>query len=221
MPSFESVQHGWVIHDVDRSLASWLARCLPTGVAVRLRSPQPDWLTERPEPLLVNAFLYDIREDTRLLASDATPLRDTDGHATARRAPVRRYRLRYLLTAWADDDLAEHELLGAVLRGAVSLLTIPPDCLVGSLAAAGELVPMRCAPVGEQPVGAQLCTHLGLPPRTTLDLVVTAPLVPELVTDLAPAPSGVDLNTNRPGSLRRSPVPTNGGERPRRITERP
>lgn len=210
-----------VIHDVDRSLARWLGRCLPAGVAVRLSGPRPDWVTTRPDPLLLNAFLYDIREDTRLLHSEAIPLRDADGHTTARRAPTRRYRLRYLLTAWADDELAEHELLAAVLAGAVSLSAIPADCLVGSLASAGELVPVRCAPAGDEPVGAQLWTQLGLPPRTTLDLAVTAPLVPEPVTELAPEPSEVDLNTHAPGTLGRPVVPAAAGERPRgRITER-
>ena len=221
MVAFAVRQHGRVIHDVDRSLVRWLGRCLPAGVAVRLSGPRPDWLTTPPEPLLLNAFLYDIREDTRLLHSETTPLRDTDGHTTARRAPTRRYRLRYLLTAWADDELAEHELLATVLAGAVSLLAIPADCLVGSLAAAGELVPVRCAPVGDDPVGVHLWTQMGLPPRTTLDLVVTAPLVPEPVTDLAPAPSEVDLKTNPPGTLGRPAVPAAAGERPRgRITER-
>jgi uncharacterized protein DUF4255 len=207
-------QHGTVIHDVDRSLTTWLGRCLPAGVTVRFASPRADW----PERPLVNGFLHDIREDTSMLAADLQPLRDADGRTTARRPPTRRYRLRYLLTAWTDDD-AEHELLGAVLSGAVSHLTIPADCLVGSLVEAGELIPVRCAPAGEKPIAPDLYPQLGLPPRTTLDLVVTAPLVPMAQGNLAAIPSGVDLNTTKTDG---APVAVPGnGERPRgRITER-
>lgn len=213
-----------MIHDVDRSLTTWLGRCLPAGTAVRFTSPRPEWLTRPPEPVLLNGFLYDIREDVSLLASDVVALRDTDGQTTARRAPTRHYRLRYLLTAWVADNepLTEHELLAAVLRGAVADLTIPADCLAGSLVEAGELVPMRCAPAGEKPAGVDMWAACGLPPRTTLDLVVTAPLVPLAITDLAPAPSAIDMNTERPGSLGRPETVAAARERPRgRITERP
>lgn len=206
-----------MIHDVDRSLTTWLGRFLPADVTVRFASPRADW-PDRPP--LVNGFLYDIREDTSLLVADNQPLRDDDGRTIARRPPTRRYRLRYLVTAWTADD-AEHELLAAVLSGAVSHLTIPADCLAGSLVDAGELIPVRCAPAGEKPVAPDFYTQLGLPPRTTLDLVVTAPLVPTAHGDLPVAPSGVDLRTEPPGTLGPPvPAPANG-DRPRgRITER-
>ena len=219
-----TAQHGTVIDDVDRSLAVWLSRCLPTGVTVRFASPLAGWADRPPDPPLVNGFLYEIREDTSMLVADRVALRDSDGHTTARREPTRRYRLRYLLTAWtadAEDPVPlEHELLAAVLRGAVSHLSIPADCLVGSLAEAAELIPLRCAPSCEKPIGPDLYAHLGLPPKTTLDLVVTAPLVPAARTELAPAPSGVDLNAGQRGAVGGRPV-SGGGDRPRgRITER-
>jgi hypothetical protein len=207
-------QHGTVIHDVDLSLTTWLGRFLPADVTVRFASPRADW-GDRP---LVNGFLYEIREDTGMLVADSQPLRDADGRTTARRPPIRRYRLRYLLTAWTADD-SEHSLLAAVLSGAVSHLTIPADCLAGSLVDAGELIPVRCAPASEKAVAPDFYTQFGLPLRTMLDLVVTAPLVPVVQGDLAAVPSEVDLRTSKSDG---APValPSNG-DRPRgRITER-
>jgi hypothetical protein len=204
-----------VIHDVDRSLTTWLGRFLPPDVTLRFASPRADW----PDRPLINGFLHDIREDTSMLVADNQPLRDADGRTTARRPPIRRYRLRYLLTAWTADD-SEHSLLAAVLSGAVSHLTIPADCLVGSLVEAGELIPVRCAPAGEKPVAPDFYTQFGLPPRTVLDLVVTAPLVPVVHGDLATIPSEVDLRTSKSDGPAPVALPGNG-DRPRgRISER-
>jgi hypothetical protein len=212
-----------VIHDVDRSLAAWFGRCLPAGTAVRFTSPRPDWLVTPPEPCLLNGFLYEIREDVSGLAGDTYHIRDTDGRVTARRPPTRRYRLRYLLTAWVADNATEprpteHELLSAVLAGCVAIQSIPADCLTGSLVDADQLVTLRCAPADETPVGAELSARLDV---TTLDLVVVAPLVPTPLAELAPAPSELDLHAEPGTGSARRPEPAVPERRPRgRVTER-
>lgn len=214
-----------MIHDVDRSLSAWLGRCLPDGAATSFTCPSASWVDDPPEPLLVNGFLYDIREDVSALTGDVQEIRDAEGVVVGRRPPTRRYRLRYLLTAWVADGspFAEHELLGAVLAGCVAHQAIPADCLTGSLAGAGQLVTVRCAPADEQPVGAALWSHLGAPPRTTLDLVAIAPLAPPARTDLAAPATEFDLRPAGPSSMaRRRPAPAVPGRGPRgHVTEGP
>jgi hypothetical protein len=218
-------QHGRVIHDVDRSLSAWLGRCLPDGAVTSFACPTHDWLTRPPQPLLVNGFLYDIREDVSALTGDVQDIRDAEGTVIGRRPPTRRYRLRYLLTAWPGEGspFAEHELLGAVLAGCVSHQAIPVDCLVGSLAESGELVTLRCAPSDDDAVGPTLWSHAGVPPRTTLDLVVIAPLTPTARTDLAAPAREFDLRPAAPSAHgRRAPAPAVPERRPRgRVTEGP
>ena len=204
-----------MIHDVDESLRVFLLRCLPDGTRVEFTPPRAD----RPDDaLLLNGFLYDIREDVSSLAAYSDDIRSQDGAVAARRMPIRRYRLRYLLTAGPSSAVSEHQLLGAVLAGCVEHQTVPADCLTGSLADTGHLVTLRCAPADEQPVGIDPWVRLGLPPRTILDLVVIAPLIPPSHGDLADAPSEFDL---RPSARRRQPprLPQ-PGRRPRgRVTE--
>jgi hypothetical protein len=84
--------HGWVLHDVDRSLRALLCRCLPDGTAVEFGRP-PEF---EPETLLLNGFLYDVREDVSSLAGYADDIRALDGSdgstvpaAQAGAAPVR------------------------------------------------------------------------------------------------------------------------------------
>ncbi|HEX3588311.1 MAG TPA: Pvc16 family protein [Pseudonocardiaceae bacterium] len=205
-----------VIHDVDESLRTFLLRCLPDGARVEFTTPrveQPD------ESLLLNGFLYDIREDLSSLTAYSDDIRAIDGSVAARRMPIRRYRLRYLFTAWSGSAAAsEHQLLGAVLAGCVQHQTMPADCLAGSLADTGHLVTLRCAPSDEEPVGIDPWVRLGVPPRTILDLVVIAPLIPPAYTDLADAPSEFAL---RPSPQRRQPPQTpQPGRRPKgRVTE--
>ncbi|HEX5113630.1 MAG TPA: Pvc16 family protein [Pseudonocardiaceae bacterium] len=206
-----------MIHDVDESLRAFLLRCLPDGARVEFTRPRVD---EPAESLLLNGFLFDIREDVSSLAAYSDDIRAIDGTVAVRRMPVRRYRLRYLLTAWTGQDAAvsEHQLLGAVMVGCVEHQTMPADCLAGSLADTGHLVTLRCAPSDEEPVGIDPWVRLGLPPRTTLDLIVIAPLIPPSHTELADAPSEFNL---RPGPQRRQPPQLpQPGRRPRgRVTE--
>ncbi|HEX5406188.1 MAG TPA: Pvc16 family protein [Pseudonocardiaceae bacterium] len=209
-----------MIHDVDVSLDAFLRRCLPDGTVVRFVRPRADWPDGTQETLLLNGFLYDIREDVSSLAGYSDDIRAIDGTVTARRLPIRRYRLRYLFTAWTADTAAvtEHELLGAVLRGCVEHQTLPADCLTGSLAGTDQLVTLRCAPADEQPVGIEPWALTRVPPRTTLDIVVIAPLVPPAHTDLAEPAGEVNL---RPAPRRRREPPVSApGRRPRgRVTE--
>jgi Pvc16 N-terminal domain len=208
-----------VIHDADRSLAAWLGTMLPPGTAVRFDPPDPAWL-RRPAPQpFVAAFLYDIAEDITGLPADAALVRDQAGRPVAMQAPVRRYRLSYLLTAWSADISADHELLGSVLAGCAAAV-IPADCLRGTLGEAGQAIEIQCAPSCRDAAAspAALCQALRIPPRAALTVVLVAPVLPAR-TDLAPPARRLDLGVAAAVPVPPPPVPRRRWERAR-ITER-
>jgi hypothetical protein len=210
-----------MLPDLDLSVAAFLRGLLPSGTTIQLGAPDPSWA--RPPATaqasttgpLLDAFLYDIRE-AQPPVSDGLMARDENGRATGWQPPVRRYRVSYLLTAWPDSS--EHELLGAILVGCATQAAIPPDCLHGTLAGTGEPVPLMLAAADRAADATRLWGSLGVHARAALDLMVVAPVVPPLLTELAPAPRAVEVG------LARKPPPPPPAARPegwerRRITE--
>ncbi|MGH3156630.1 MAG: Pvc16 family protein [Streptosporangiaceae bacterium] len=208
-----------MLRDLDLSVAAFLRGLLPSGTAIQFGAPDPSWAQATAQapvtgPLL-DAFLYDVRE-AQPPASDGTMARDSGGRATGWQPPVRRYRVSYLLTAWPDTS--EHELLGAILVGSATQAAIPPECLTGILAGTGETVPLTLAAADRAADATRLWGGLGVKARAALDLMVIAPVVPPLLTELAPAPRAVEV-----GVARKPPPPPpdtrpEGWER-RHITE--
>jgi hypothetical protein len=223
-----------MLRDLDLSVADFLGSLLPAGAAVRFGPPQQmAEAVTRGAPLL-GAFLYDVRE-AQAPAADGMLARDQDGRPAGWQRPVHRYQVSYLLTAWpgrrdsagepADEptgeDATEHELLGAVLIGCAVAVAIPAEFVHGVLAEAGEPVPLVCAGPDRVADAAQLWPALGVPARAALDLRVVAPVVPPLLTDLAPAVRGLDVGVQRQPSPVRDdgrPARPEGWDR-RRITE--
>jgi hypothetical protein len=188
-----------MLRDLDLSLAAFLTGLLPSGTAVEFGAPDASWASDPPQDRCVGAFLYDVRE-AQPPASDGIMTRDANGHATGWQPPVRRYRVSYLLTAWPDPS--EHELLGSVLAGCATVAAIPPGCLHGVLAETGEPVPLTLASPDRAADALRLWAGLRVRPRAALDLMAVASLVPPLLTELAPAPQGVEVG------MRRKPAPT-------------
>jgi hypothetical protein len=219
-----------MLRDLDLSVADFLSSLLPAGAAVRLGPPQQAAQAAARGAPVLGAFLYDVRE-AQAPAADGMLARDQDGRPAGWQRPVHRYQVSYLLMAWpgrpdgagerADDGGDEHELLGSVLTGCAVAVAIPPGCLHGVLAEAGEPVPLVCAGADRVADAAQLWPALGVPARAALDLRVVAPVVPPLLTDLAPAVRGMDVGVQRQPSPVRDddrPARPQGWER-RRITE--
>jgi hypothetical protein len=179
-----------VIWDVDDSVRAWLSRYLPEGVPIVFDPPHR--CADRPGELL-SVFLDDIEEDYTGVAATWGELRDNEGHLVGRRPPGRRYRFTYLVTAWADGTEREHHLLGGVLLGCASCPSLPADALRGMLARDGHPVPVRGAPHRDGPEPAR--DPFGPVVRTSIRLQVLVPYVSEALTDLAPAPRQVAVNS--------------------------
>jgi hypothetical protein len=207
-----------VLNDVDRSLRSLIEAVVATAdgpPAVSFAPPTPEWTEAQDGPVL-NLFLYDVREDLDGQSSDEIDIRDHDGKVIGRLPPPRKYQLSYLASAWCDEDAeAEHELLGSLLATVPNEPGIPADHLTDRLA--GQGLPVRIK-VGVPVTGANtwdLWSALGTPPRTAIEIVVTAPLVPGLRTDLAPPAVKFELGVTKepPGAIGPDETGLEGGER--------
>jgi hypothetical protein len=184
-----------VLHDLDRSLSACLAGWLPDGTEVRVAAPDTSWVSEPGTEQFVAVFLYDLREQAQATAAAPTLVRDGEGRALGWRQPVRHYRASYLVSAWpGTQGASEHELLDAILVGcAASGGAIPDEHLAGSLADAPDPVLVRCAPAERSAEPISVWSSLRVPARTALDLLVIAPLVPPLTTDLAPGARSIEV----------------------------
>jgi hypothetical protein len=177
-----------VIADVNNALRGLLTPMLPAGSVVRFGAaggpePGPD------DPTLV-FFLAEVREDEKAADTDWEDIRDDDGRVVARRPPVRRFDLHYLVTAHAIDPDQEAALLDAVLAAVDPGKRLPPELL-------GEAMAGR-------PVTLRLSDRMPYPSqRTTLSVIASAPLVLPVVTDIATPADNITLGVAAPGP----PVP--------------
>jgi len=201
-----------VLEDVDTALRSMLTAALPAGTAVRFDPPEPSWRGEA-----VGAFLYRVAEDLSARAAAWSDVRDVTGKVTARVPVSRRYQLTYLLTAWAEDVGREHALLGMALAGLGVGSSVPAQHLPESLPDVALAVASPEFPVAP----LDLWSALGIPPRASFEVVLTAPMPVPVVTELAPVPDTVDLGlAGSPAAGAAPPRPSLPPPRGR-ITERP
>src|SRR5205814_728649 len=81
----------------------------------------------------VNCFLYDVRENLEMRATDFEHMRNnSNGTSTSRRLPAR-IDATYQITIWARAPEDEHHLLWRVLAVLFRTPEIPDDMLVGGL----------------------------------------------------------------------------------------
>jgi hypothetical protein len=195
-----------MLGDLDRSIAAFFAPLLPDGTTVRFEAPAPGWAQAPPGAPLLAAHLHDVRESAQPPVAEAVLARDDAGRATGWQLPVRRYRVSYLLTAWtADGPASQHDLLGAILVGCSTVEAIPPDCLRGVLATQGHPVLLSCAPADHAPAAPEFWPSLGIPPRTSLSLLLVLPVVPPLITKLAPPVQDLKVATENTAKTTAAP----------------
>lgn len=190
-----------MLRDADLSLANWLRQILPPDTGVTFAAPRADWERRESGSAFVSAFLREVRRDTQDLArSGWSDARDQDGLVVGRQLAPRYYRLSYLITAWAqaggggddaDDEasrrmLEEHELLGLLVDACTATDAIPDDQLTGALAEAAIPCFVRCGGEESSSPAQSPWADFGIAPHAHLELELVAPVVPPLVTDLAP-----------------------------------
>ena len=175
-----------MIPEVDEALGGLLrSRAVPAGqVEVSFEPPTRDWAAGRNVPT-VNAYLYDIREDTARREYGMISVRDESGIVVQRHRPLRYFRLSYLMTCWTRRPEDEHRLLASVL-GCLIGTEVLPVTGAGVLASLGLPVQLTLAtPPVDSRSAADLWSALGGNLKPSLDVVVTAPY-PESGEPVAP-----------------------------------
>ncbi|GAA0587909.1 DUF4255 domain-containing protein [Streptomyces crystallinus] len=166
-----------MIHEVDEVLKGLLGggALAGSGIDVSLDAPTRDWAARRNAPV-VNAYLYDIREDTERRQRGQLPVRDERDIVVRRRRPPRWFRLSYLVTAWTKTPQDEHRLLSAALATLLPHELVPPGELPGALAELGLSVPVTVSGSRTESRSlAEIWSALGGELKPSLDLVVTVP----------------------------------------------
>ncbi|CAL9500065.1 hypothetical protein SUDANB171_03405 [Streptomyces sp. enrichment culture] len=215
-----------MIHEVDEVLKGLLGGGALTGsgIDVSFEVPSRDWAARRNGPV-INAYLYDIREDTGRRHRGQVAVRDDRDITVQRREPPRWLRLSYLVTAWTKQPEDEHRLLSAVLATLLPRDTLHPSELPDSLRALGMPVPLTVAgPHGEARSLADIWSALGGELKPSVDVTLTAPFPLSPEYDVAPPikeavvrvrgmsdePSAAEERAQRPLTL---PKPRAGGAR--------
>ncbi|MFI6703796.1 DUF4255 domain-containing protein [Streptomyces sp. NPDC050509] len=166
-----------MIHEVDDVLKRLLTSgaLAGSGVEVAFDAPTRDWAARQNAPI-IDAYLYDIREDTRRRERGAAAVRDDRGIVLKRREAPRWFRLAYLVTAWTKRPQDEHRLLSAVLATLLPRELLPPQELSGALAELGLTIPMSVAGLHTEARSlADIWSALGGELKPSLDVVITAP----------------------------------------------
>lgn len=176
-----------MIPEIDTALGDLLReRAVPGGqVEISFEPPARDWVAARDVPT-VNAYLYDIREDTARREYGTISVRDESGRVVRRRRPLRHFRLSYLMTCWTRRPEDEHRLLSAVLGALISTEVLP---LTGPGPLASLGLPPELAlspPAGDSRSAADLWSALGGNLKPSLDAVVIAPYPDESGDPVAP-----------------------------------
>jgi hypothetical protein len=187
-----------VLADVDASLSAWLGAELPAGATIDFASPAGlvDHRRTAKSARTINLFLHDIVEELEGMSGTDVYLRDASGRVSAMHAPLRRYRLTYLVTAWASDTEEEHRFLGLVLAAHSRNEVLTAPWLCGSLRQLNIPMPIRLGMVSTGVADVGRWAALGLPARAGIELTITAPVPPDLRTDIAPPVRRVDLDAH-------------------------
>ncbi len=153
-------------------------------VAIAFDAPNRPWI-QQVKGLMLNLYLYDIRENMQRREVMYTEIRDDKGKLVERRPPPRRYDLYYAVTVWAPKVTIEHQVLACVLAGLSEYETIPGAHLPETLAASGHVVLISVA----DGMKRGMFQNMGGELKTSLELVVTVPIFGKLPLPTAPAVS--------------------------------
>ena len=126
-----------MIHEVDEALRRLIREEAARGgdLEVVFDAPTKEWASRRNAPT-INAFLYDLREDTRRRTGNRIE-EHVEGRLVARRRPPRYFKLSYLLSAWTTRTEDERRLLSTLLSTLLRHDVMPPRLLAGRIAELG------------------------------------------------------------------------------------
>lgn len=119
----------------------------------------------------LNLFLYDVRENTELRASDWETA-EVEGRPVKRRAP-RRIDCSYLITAWALEAEDQHSLLGEAIIALLRERPIPAALIPEGAQFRREPLPTTILHPGNLQSIGEFWQAMGNKPRAAINLTVT------------------------------------------------
>ncbi len=152
----------------------------PREVALTFEAPTRERIDRLTRPT-INLFLFDLQENTEMRRGDFERTR-SNGRAE-RRAPPRRFDLRYMVSALTTAIEDEHELIWRVLLTLVRHPQFPAELLSDELR---SLEPAPVTKVSQSDEGQRLSgvwTALGVPFHPSLYYVVTVPVDMNMVIE--------------------------------------
>lgn len=221
-----------MITSVNELLGSVLAQ---VGVPLRFDPPSPDWTKDAPKDGFLSAFLYQVRDETNAQNVGWDDVYGDDGRVVGRRPPDRYFRFAYLVTAWAATNDVELTLLGEAMRAVVereALGVVQARESGGSPSGRGASGAPKGAKaskssgfdessyltsgnswvtVGSTHLSSGIAAHdvlscVGIPLRSSLDLVAVAPLRLQVQSEAGPPTESMTLGMNK------IPTPTGSAE---------
>jgi uncharacterized protein DUF4255/carboxypeptidase family protein len=172
--------------ELDESIRQLLIKEVPldlSEVDVSFEAPDRDWSGRLSRPT-INCFLYDIRENLDLRATDFEAMRTSNNgkpSTTTKRVPAR-IDATYQITIWARAPEDEHQLLWRVLVVLFRNPTLAEDVLQGGLK--NQLFPTPAKviqPNQARANPAELWQSIDNRIRPALTYTVTVPLDPDMV----------------------------------------
>lgn len=169
--------------DLDEALRQLLIRELPikkNEIDIAFEQPKRDWSARVSRPTL-NLFLYDLRENLKLRASQAPweNIRESSsGPVVAQKRRPMRVDVRYLVTAWTTEAEDEHRLLARAMLALIRFPTIPTALLPEGLQAQEFPIPLQVAQPETLPNTGDIWSALENTLRPALVLQTTVALDP-------------------------------------------
>lgn len=170
-----------MISDLDDTLTALLKQQLPPAIvsSTQISFEAPDDRFPPTGVMLpaIDLFLYDVRENTDLRATDWIVDQAPGGNFT-RYPPPTRVDCAYLVTAWPSGSSTsrandEHRLLSEVLRVLVQFPVVPESVLLGELAGQTPPLPAMSLGAGRLQTVAEFWQALGGKPKAAISLIVT------------------------------------------------
>ncbi len=173
--------------DLDETIRQLLIKGVPldlSEVDISFDAPDREWSGRLSRPT-INCFLYDVRENLDLRATDFEQLNATTKNGKAATAAKRlpaRIDATYQITIWARAPEDEHHLLWRVLAVLYRTPVIPDELLQGGLKNQIYPTPARVAQPNQARANpAELWQSIDNRIRPALSYTVTLPLDPEIL----------------------------------------
>jgi uncharacterized protein DUF4255/carboxypeptidase family protein len=173
-----------VFADLDETIRQLLISEVPLNLSevdVSFDTPDREWSSRLSRPT-VNCFLYDIRENIDLRATDFEMMRSNGkGTSTSKRVPAR-IDATYQITIWARAPEDEHQLLWRVLVVLFRNPVLSDDVLQGGLKNQIFPTPAKIIQPNQARANpAELWQSIDNRIRPALTYTVTVPLDPDIV----------------------------------------